>query len=336
MAKWDIEKDVLPSFSDFPLDKDHPPLAAWSLWGKDDQYGTLNLLTPARVKEASSLVKSGDIFPLNWKLELPNPPLFHRSVLKHEVIRTVQEPAVFDDVYHNFNTQTSTQWDCFHHFAGHLGEPAAGSPHKNTFYQGKTPEDVPNLPGVAAWAQRGIAGRAVLLDYRRWALKNGIQYSPGTNHEITLANLKKVAEDQGVTFKTGDILLIRSGWIEWYESLSQVEREKYAAITEIEIAGLENTVEMLQWLWNNHFGAVAGDQTALECVGPLPEGSKSVRWLLHLHLLSQWGSPIGEMFYLEKLADACAKNKRWEFFFTSAPLNKEHGIASPPNAIAIL
>ncbi|KAJ3343904.1 U4/U6-U5 snRNP complex subunit dib1 [Gonapodya sp. JEL0774] len=259
-----IEKGDLPAFKDFPLDPAHPPLAAWSLWGEGDHLGTLNLLTPSRVKEGSKLVQSGEVFPLNWELEKPNPPLFHRHVLKHEQIRTVESPAVFDDVYNNFNTQSSTQWDCVYHFAGHVGPHAAGHAEEiETVPDVCLLLDVPNLPGIAAWAQKGIAGRGVLLDYRRWALKNGIEYSPGSNHEITLENLKKVAEDEGVTLKIGDILLIRSGWIEWYESLSAEEKTAYAASsgTDIQIVGLENTMEMVQWLWDSHFAAVGGDQT---------------------------------------------------------------------------
>lgn len=34
-------------------------LSNWSRWGKDDERGTLNLLTPARRKRALSLAKDG-------------------------------------------------------------------------------------------------------------------------------------------------------------------------------------------------------------------------------------------------------------------------------------
>jgi hypothetical protein len=44
----------------------------------------------------------------------------------------------------------------------------------------------------------------------------------------------------------------------------------------------------------------------------------------------------GELFDLERLAIECEASKRWSFFFTSAPLNIPGGVASPPNAIAIM
>lgn len=56
----------------------------------------------------------------------------------------------------------------------------------------------------------------------------------------------------------------------------------------------------------------------------------------HEVFLGGWGMPIGELFDLRELAQACADRGRWTFFFTSMPLNVIGGIASPPNAQAIL
>lgn len=61
----------------------------------------------------------------------------------------------------------------------------------------------------------------------------------------------------------------------------------------------------------------------------------SLSVLLDSCFLGGWGMPIGEMFYLEKLAEDSAKDGVYTYFFTSAPLNKENGVASPPNAICI-
>lgn len=59
-------------------------------------------------------------------------------------------------------------------------------------------------------------------------------------------------------------------------------------------------------------------------------------WHLHPILLAGWGTPIGELFDLDELAKLCEKNKRWSFFFTSAPLNYTGAVASPPNAMAMM
>jgi hypothetical protein len=42
-------------------------LSNWNRWGKDDQKGTVNLITAAKVKQAATLAKSG----ITVSLELP-------------------------------------------------------------------------------------------------------------------------------------------------------------------------------------------------------------------------------------------------------------------------
>lgn len=60
-----------------------------------------------------------------------------------------------------------------------------------------------------------------------------------------------------------------------------------------------------------------------------------LEWMLHPILLAGWGTPIGELFDLEALAETCKRRNRWSFFITSVPLNYRGAVASPPNAMAI-
>ena len=93
---------------------------------------------------------------------------------------------------------------------------------------------------------------------------------------------------------------------------------------------VEATEEVLRWLWNEGFAAVAGDSVAWEVFPPSkPEP------ILHEYLLAGWGMPIGEMFDLEGLSEMCREEKRWTFFVTSAPFNMPGGVSSPPNCIAL-
>jgi hypothetical protein len=52
--------------------------------------------------------------------------------------------------------------------------------------------------------------------------------------------------------------------------------------------------------------------------------------------LAGWGLPLGELFDLRKLSEVCHRLNKYTFFFTSCGLNLEGGIATPPNAQAIL
>ena len=64
---------------------------------------------------------------------------------------------------------------------------------------------------------------------------------------------------------------------------------------------------------------------------PIDEGPDS----LHRLLIPGFGMPIGEYFWLDGLAEACVRDRRWSFLFTSAPLNVAGGVGSPPNALAL-
>jgi hypothetical protein len=52
------------SFDDLPLERPGPPLNAWGLYGKDDELGRLNLITPEVVKRGLQEVKHGIIVNL--------------------------------------------------------------------------------------------------------------------------------------------------------------------------------------------------------------------------------------------------------------------------------
>jgi len=312
----------LPSFDELPARPGMPPRSAWGLWGSDDEVGTLNLLTPQRIAAASQLVRNGTVFPLNWDLELPDPPFFGRETLRHTIKRT--HALVNDDVYLEFNTQSSSQWDGLTHY---------GNMTHHAFYNGVTEVDVTGSAstrnGIQVWARRGIAGRGVLLDYHRWALAHGRAYSPGDRHEITADALRDTARAQGVEVCVGDILIVRSGWIEWYLGLNREERA-VVVTPPVTAVGVAQGDTMLRFLWDTHVAAVVGDAVAFEALPAHPEHG-----FMHETLLALWGMPIGEMFYLESLAADCATDGVYEFFFTAAPINKMGGVASPSNALAI-
>jgi kynurenine formamidase len=226
-------------------------------------------------------------------------------------------------VYDNFNTQSSSQWDGLTHY-GHR---------EHGFYNGVQEADVTGQAGtrngIEHWARRGIAGRGVLIDFARFAAARNIAFAPNEPHKITAAQLQAAADWQGVRFQPGDILIMRTGWVGWYESLNEEQRIALAQPGALVVAGLEQSEASLRFLWDNHFAAIACDNPPFEAFPPPPEG------MMHETIIGLWGMPIGEMFVLDALAEACAADGRYEFFFTAAPLNKLGGVASPPNALAL-
>lgn len=124
------------------------------------------------------------------------------------------------------------------------------------------------------WNKRGgVVGRAVLIDYASWAKKKGIEYSPMSRHCISEKDLEEVAKDQGVEFKPADILIVRSGWIKFYNEVTPEERVKNVKEGHA-FVGVEGTPSSLEWLWDHHFAALAGDTIAFEAWPPKPESCK--------------------------------------------------------------
>ncbi|KAH8117642.1 putative cyclase-domain-containing protein [Phellopilus nigrolimitatus] len=329
--KWDNLN--LPSFDELPEFNDLKG-CAWSVWGKGDQLGTINLLTNDVVQEAARQVKTGQTVCLNWPLNFPEKPAFSRKPFDVAIIAPSPTASWRDDEI-TINTQAGSQWDGLRH----CGIAAHGVFYQNTPATDiklggiKTPDPLNVDPelikyGIHNWAQHGICGRGVFLDLVRYFTRNGaaLPYDPWTPHSISVADLEACAKDQGVEFKQADILLIRMGFTKRYYESSQAEKDKLATSGE-SFAGVEQSEEMKRFLWNNHFAAVASDQPAFERWPP-------VEWekLMHQTIIGLWGMPIGEIFDLEKLSEVCAATGRHTFFFTSWPLNILGGCASPPNA----
>lgn len=169
-------------------------------------------------------------------------------------------------------------------------------------------------------AEKGIVGRGVLLDYHTWREKNGISHSAFERGSIELEHLKACARDQGTEIKFGDIVMVRSGYMVSYMSKTREELQALSKVVPPNLAGVEQSEEMLQWIWEN-FSAVAGDHPAWECYPSQKD------WSLHEVLLGGWGMPIGEMFDLEALTKKCQELGRYSFFVTSEPCNVRGGVA---------
>jgi len=315
----------LPEYDELPRTKDGIP-SGWGIFGEQDSIGLMNLLTPDAVKRAVSLVKDGTVFALDAELDFFDPPLFGRTRMIRNSIQT-RGGRGQNETYDDFDPQSASQWDSLAHVAYA----------DNVFYNGATVDDVLNnrRNTIDNWARRGIVGRAVLIDLARTSETNDRHYSPGSSHSFTVQDFEEARRAANVSFEVGDIILLRTGFGEWYSSLDQKERERISTRESLEACGIEHTEEMARYLWNTHACAVATDCPALEV---WPMDLSEAAWpfgALHQIILGQFGMGIGELWWLEDLARACAEDQRYEFMLTSAPLHTVGGIGSTANALAI-
>jgi len=99
-----------------------------------------------------------------------------------------------------------------------------------------------------------------LIDYWTFSKKS---YDPNTTHRITLSDILECAKQQKVEFQYGDILILRSGWLENYHKLDTPAREALSKASPT-FVGVQQTEELLDFFHNNYFSAVAGDAPAFE------------------------------------------------------------------------
>ncbi|KAK7953310.1 hypothetical protein PG988_014004 [Apiospora saccharicola] len=314
----------IPDFEDLPLREGDPHHSAWGLYGSQDELGTLNRLTDERVAAAArEEIRTGQRVSLNWPLDAqsqmqsqqkpgPSRAYFQRARFHQDMFP--KAPATVNDDVWTFNSQVSTQWDGLRHF---------GYQEEKVFYNGVTMKDIhgfgkegegkSTVNGIQAWAEQGIVGRGILVDYHGWRTSQPDDkvsaYNSFESTSISLADLQACLEAQGTEVKFGDILFIRSGFMVSHAAKTPDEIWAHQDIVPHRFGGVEQDEGVLRWIWTN-FSA-----PSFEC-WPTQQD-----WLLHEVLLGGWGCPIGELFDLEALAVRCRADKRWSFFVCSEPCN---------------
>lgn len=267
--------------------------------------GTLSFIAPSDVAAAVATAELGETIPVNLPVDAFRPPLFGRAVLAHRLVEVGRNEA--EDVLDAFNPQASSQLDGLAHVRAR----------EHGYFDGSTDLDTAreNL-GMHHWAHRGLAGRGVLLDL---AVPD-----PFDGSAIEPSDLLAAAEDQRVTLRPGDILLVRTGWAA--EFLRGADPRGVSAWR-----GLSAGEETAEFLWDRRIALVGADNPAVEnSPGDVALGS------LHRRLLPGLGMPLMELLDLERLAVRCAEIQRWTFLFVAVPLHLRGGVSSPANAMAIL
>lgn len=314
---------------------DAPPGSSWGLFGDDDELGTLNFISPETVTRAASLVRRGAVFNLDIAADAFDPSVTHRGAPTHTIFSNA--PYHRDDYVDNFYLQASSQIDGLRHFS----HPAHG------FYNGVPDEDIavgsPTL-GINRIAERGVVGRGVLIDIADHLAATGAPLDHANAAPFTVDDIEAAAARQGVRFEAGDILLLRTGWLEYAlglddESRADMRRSPWSI-------GLAQSTDSLRWLWDQRIALVASDNLGVEHLPTDPaspfRADPSMASLtghhagmMHPVLIGLLGMPIGEMWALDHLAADCRADGVWEFLLTSHPLNITGGVGSPANALAI-
>jgi kynurenine formamidase len=282
-------------------------LSNWGRWGRDDQMGTINLITSAQRKAAAALVKEGFAVSLSRDADAvksaDNPFPFGYQPVPNAMFGM----DIYTMRYHN---QSTTHIDSLSHMYvdGRM---------YNGFSQSEVTPTGAHKLAVTAF-KNGIASRGILMDIARL---QGVKYL-ANGAAITPADFDAWEQKAGIRVGAGDIVFIRAGhWVR--------RKEKGPWDSETGAAGMHPSCAR----WFRQRGvAMIGSETHGEV---MPAPVKDVPFPLHQLLLVAMGMPMLDNCDLDALADAAASRRRWEFFVTVSPLAVPGGTGSPVNPTAI-
>jgi kynurenine formamidase len=297
----------------------------WGRWGKDDQLGTLNLITPAKRVQAAGLVREGVTVSCSRVLttqitEDLIPPLhpqpLHFMIQSGEQFAEVpNRPGVLQTALDffglAFHNPTITHLDSVGHVFWNGKMYNGFSSATTTTTQGATVESVD-------LAKDGIVSRGVLLDIPR--LRGAKWTEP--DEDIHGDELAAAEEAQGIRVEAGDILLVRTGFLR-----RRNEEGPWDLTKERRAGGLHaDTIPFL-----HERGVAALGRDGSDARG----GYELVFNAIHQVGIVALGLWLIDYCNLEELASACDERQRWEFMLTLSPLRIEGGTGSPVNPTAI-
>jgi kynurenine formamidase len=287
----------------------------WGRWGADDERGTLNLLTPERVLAATQVCKTGKVYSLSLPIQQQGVPIFdYRGAPRRYTLTSASDVEPYADMGGApglganedmlvLASHSITHMDALSHVYTEDG-----------IYNGFPRDDASTTGGVGhcdILATGTFAGRGILLDLPG---HQGVDWlEPG--HAITRAELDACAEAQGTEPRAGDILLVRTGWLDRFATGA----EGFAQ------PGLG--VDAVSFVDDHQIAAVGCDNAAIECI-PFDD---DVFLAVHIELLVKRGVTLMEHLVLSELAaDGCH-----EFFLSVGALPVTGAAGSPINPVAI-
>jgi kynurenine formamidase len=288
----------------------------WGKWGTEDELGTLNYITPQKMVAASSLVRQGKSFGLALPYDQSGPQRGLRgrfNPVRLMIATGVDPGGTYSDDVVTMPLQCGTQWDA-------LGHIFYDDKMWNGYDARLVDSDGAQKNGIEKVKDK-MAGRGVLLDVARHC---GVDcFEDGT--AITNRDLDETAQAQGVEIRRGDFVIVRTGQME--QRLADGEWGGYAGG---EAPGL--AFETADWIHRKEIAAICTDTWGCE-VRPNETDEAQQPW--HWVVIPMIGITMGEIFYLKELAEDCAADRVYEFFFCAPPLPITKAVGSPLNPMAI-
>lgn len=343
--------------------KVRPEGSTWGDFGEDDFLGRLNLITPEKVRQGAGEVSEGLSFSLSLPLDLPGgsslnknrrPPIIRPNLRFGHVnfnfelssIRPGGTDLLNDDLV-VMHLQYSTQWDALSHYGSRFDTEGDGQL-RSVYYNGyaagvdvvgpsnPADADVPEQGAgstssggpisVAALAQHGIQGRGILINLRK--------HLGDARQAVTYRTLERILETDSIQIEPGDIVLFYTGFSTQILRMDGDPDVEFLSTFGAELDGRDP--ELLQWITDTEIAAIATDNYGVELSPNFDNVDEKSLMPLHVHCLFRLGAPLGELWYLEELAEALEGRGRRRFQLTAPPLRLPGAVGSPVTPIATI
>ncbi len=261
----------------------------------------------------AGLLQGRKVFDLGVELYhgMPHHPM--HSPFMYQMLRTQGDLMYGDGVsaavdIFGMSCHTGTHLDGLGHFARNLclrgGVPVG---------QGQSKTEGIKTLGIDQVGP--ILRRGILLDV---AASQGVEILESTR-AIGPADLEAAARAARVEVRSGDVVLLRTGWIRHWPG----QREYYS----VQSGQPGINVEAAKWATDQGAFCLGSDNFAVEYV-PSPGNTMPV----HIHCLVEKGVHLLEVVNLEELA----KTRTYEFLLVMVPLKIRGGTASPVRPLAVI
>ncbi len=311
---------ALAIFTAPALGKQYWPDKWWpSKWGAGDEKGSFNTLTPAKVKSAMKVVKTGKMYRLGMPYEKGMPLFGSRTYALHIPGLPVGGPLGNNNIVWNDEFivgelgQIGTQFDG----PGHVG--IRGRDGVDRWYNGAELGTMANVYGLQKNGVEKVGPcitRGVLIDVAglkgRTLKKGEVIYVKDVEACIKKAGIAPVGE--------GDAVIFHTGWGQYWNDPATFN------------AGCPGIgIEVAKYMVNKNVALLAADTWPVDVIpGEDPNGAFDV------HNYSQ---TVNGLWYLENLSHETmvqmAKEGTYEFLFVFVPVPFVGGTGSPGDAIAI-
>ena len=299
MTKGDVERMV-------------KELSNWGRWGKDDQLGALNLITPEKRRQAAKLVREGVSISLARDVEEDKTPDNPRPFL--QTMLSVGKGSTGNWATDNYSV-------AYHGYAHTHMDSLCHLFYNGKMYNGFSRDEVTSK-GAGKLAIRnvkqGIFTRGVLIDIPRL---RGVEFlEPG--EPIYPAELEAWENRAGIKVAPGDVVFIRTG--RWARRAKRGPWDPAKG----GLAGLHASCG--PWIKKRDIAMLGSDAGS----DVMPSGIPGITHPIHLLTLHAMGVHIFDNCDLEAIGRETAKRKRWVFLLTAAPIPVGGGTGSPLNPIA--